>query len=113
MSDPHFRREQLEAARYYLGPRFRMVAAGDSSEPAATELATTYDIDCLAKPNRQPAPNAKAFYGMAAQKEAADRRTEPAPSSSRRASEGLPVVIVHHLCCFVAGTRSGRPSPGG
>jgi len=67
-SDPHFRREQLEAARYYLSPRFHVIAAGDSSEPAAIELATTYDIDCLARSNRQPAPNAKVFYGIAARK---------------------------------------------
>ncbi|MFI5459185.1 MAG: glycosyltransferase family 39 protein [Isosphaerales bacterium] len=67
-SDPHFRREQLEAARYYLSPRFRVVVIGDSAEPAATEPATTYDIDCLTKPNRQPDPKVKAFYGIAARK---------------------------------------------
>jgi len=67
-SDPHFRREQLEAARYYLSPRFRVIAAGDSSLPAATEPATTYDIDCLAKRNRPSAPNGKVFYGIVARK---------------------------------------------
>jgi len=67
-SDPHFRREQLEAARYYLSPRFRMVAAGNSSLPTATEPATTYDIFCLTKPNQPPALNAQTFHGIVARK---------------------------------------------
>jgi len=73
--DPRFGREQLEAARYYLSPWFRVVAAGDSSLPASTEPATTYDIFCLTKPSRAPAPNAKTFHGIVARKRSPNSNT--------------------------------------
>jgi mannosyltransferase len=46
-SDPRFPREQLEAARYYLEPRFRVIAAGSSPE---TTQSATYDVYCLTQP---------------------------------------------------------------
>ena len=36
-SDPRFPREQLEAARYYLSPRFRVVRAGESPRAPGIE----------------------------------------------------------------------------
>ncbi len=67
-SDPRFRREQLEAARYYLSPRFRVVGADEPAAQVANLPATIYDIDCLVKANtnRQSGPDAKAFYGISA-----------------------------------------------
>ena len=40
-SDPRFPREQLEAARYYLAPRFRVVTAGSTSEDGRIRRLTT------------------------------------------------------------------------
>jgi hypothetical protein len=67
-SDPHFRREQLEAARYYLGDQFKVVAAGDPAELAPPAETTTYDVYCTANPDRQLDPNDRIFRGIAAQK---------------------------------------------
>ena len=44
-SDPRFPREQLEAARYYLSPRFR-VAGRAKSRTERKAPTTTYDVYC-------------------------------------------------------------------
>jgi hypothetical protein len=57
-SDPRFPRDQIEAARYYLGPRFRVVSPGQEPEPGAAGQATTYDAYCLSLlENPAPGPN--------------------------------------------------------
>jgi mannosyltransferase len=63
-SDPRFPREQIEAARYYLSPRFRVVAAGESSKPGANDDVSTYDVYCLMEPMREPPPDAVVFHGL-------------------------------------------------
>jgi hypothetical protein len=62
-SDPHFPREQLEAARYYLAPRYRIVAAGS---PPETAQPATYDVYCLTQPRaaRAEGPVQREFYGL-------------------------------------------------
>jgi mannosyltransferase len=62
-SDPRFPREQLEAARYYLAPRFHVVAAG--STPEAVQ-PSTYDVYCLTRPDapRDEGPVRHIFYGL-------------------------------------------------
>lgn len=45
-SDPRFPREQVEAARYYLDDRYRVVAAGSEEVPAFT---ARYDVYCLTR----------------------------------------------------------------
>ncbi len=62
-SDPHFPREQLEAARYYLEPRFRVVAAGSAFEIGRS---ATYDLYCLTRPRttRDEEPTRGEFYGL-------------------------------------------------
>ena len=71
-SDPRFPREQLEAARYYLSPRFRVVSAGDSTELAGIEPTTTYQVYCLMQPwnIEDPPPNTKSFCGLSIREEA-------------------------------------------
>jgi mannosyltransferase len=71
-SDPRFPREQLEAARYYLSPRFRVVSAGDTTELTGIEPATTYQVYCLIQPWTIEAspPNTKSFYGLSIREEA-------------------------------------------
>jgi mannosyltransferase len=62
-SDPRFPREQLEAARYYLEPRFRVIAAGSNPESGQP---VTYDVYCLTRPNatRDEGPVRGEFYGL-------------------------------------------------
>jgi hypothetical protein len=62
-SDSRFPREQLEAARYYLAPRFRVVTAGSSPDDGQP---STYDVYCLTRP-RAPddeGPVEREFYGL-------------------------------------------------
>jgi hypothetical protein len=66
-SDSRFPREQLEAARYYLSPRFRVIAPDDRTlAESADQPGLIYDVYCLARP--EPPANSKAdeqaFYGM-------------------------------------------------
>ncbi len=62
-SDPRFPREQLEAARYYLEPRFRVIAAGSTPE---TGQSATYDVYCLTQPHatRDEGSVRGEFYGL-------------------------------------------------
>jgi mannosyltransferase len=60
-SDPRFPREQLEAARYYLTPRFRVVAAGEMSG-----AGPTCDVYCLMGAVPERTPDAEMFSGIAA-----------------------------------------------
>jgi mannosyltransferase len=62
-SDPRFPREQLEAARYYLAPRYRVVAAGSTPENGEP---LTYDVYCLTRPydSSEKGTIRQAFYGL-------------------------------------------------
>jgi hypothetical protein len=62
-SDPRFLREQPEAARYYLSPRFRVIAAGSNPEVGQS---VTYEVYCLSQPHpiRDEGPIREAFYGL-------------------------------------------------
>jgi 4-amino-4-deoxy-L-arabinose transferase-like glycosyltransferase len=62
-SDPRFPREQLEAARYYLEGRFRVIAAGSNPE---TGQSATYDVYCLTQPRarRDEGLARGEFYGL-------------------------------------------------
>lgn len=62
-SDPRFPREPLEAARYYLGPGFRVVAAGSTPE---IDRSASYDVYCLTRPyaTREERPAQREFYGL-------------------------------------------------
>ncbi len=66
-SDPRFPREQLEAARYYLSPRFRVAGAGESTERKATDR-TTFDVYCRTRTIDEIPATAHAFPGIIAQK---------------------------------------------
>jgi mannosyltransferase len=66
--DPRFLREPLEAARYYLGPGFRVVGAGESSEREAAGKAITYDVYCVTIPNDERHRNAQTFQGILVEK---------------------------------------------
>jgi hypothetical protein len=70
--DPRFPREPLEAARYYLSPRFRVVAAGKTDEPAKTGRTTTLEVYCLTQPPQaaNPEPNTRGFSGLIVRGEA-------------------------------------------
>jgi 4-amino-4-deoxy-L-arabinose transferase-like glycosyltransferase len=64
-SDPRFPRDQIEAARYYLSPRFRVVSDGEGPEPSAAVPATIYDAYCLSKSQSPaPGPNDHPFHGL-------------------------------------------------
>jgi hypothetical protein len=65
-SDPRFPREPFEAARYYLSPPFRVILAGETTEPEESGQATTYEVYCLtpAQPAGSPGPDTRAFYGL-------------------------------------------------
>jgi 4-amino-4-deoxy-L-arabinose transferase-like glycosyltransferase len=64
--DPRFRREQLEVARYYLEPRFRVVPAGEAIEPARIRQDITYEVVCRAQPPKGATPRSGSskFYGL-------------------------------------------------
>jgi uncharacterized membrane protein len=63
--DPRFPREPLEAARYYLGARFRVVLAGETTDSTAGGPATTYEVTCLARSNiRSSEPGEREFLGL-------------------------------------------------
>jgi 4-amino-4-deoxy-L-arabinose transferase-like glycosyltransferase len=50
-SDPRFPREELEAARYYLSPRFRVIPADDLvAVESADPTKPIYEVNCLAAP---------------------------------------------------------------
>jgi 4-amino-4-deoxy-L-arabinose transferase-like glycosyltransferase len=65
-SDPRFPRDQLEAARYYLSPRFHVVSGALGLEPsAAAAPAAIYDAYCLSRSQTAaPGANGQAFYGL-------------------------------------------------
>jgi 4-amino-4-deoxy-L-arabinose transferase-like glycosyltransferase len=70
-SDPRFPREQLEAARYYLSPPFRVIPADEQS--AATQAdagAPIYEVHCLSKPamTGTTGPDEPKSYGMSVTK---------------------------------------------
>jgi mannosyltransferase len=70
-SDPRFPRDQVEAARYYLSPRFDVVLAGEPLGPAdAAQPRTIYEAYCLAKPrmDRQSEPDLLELYGLIVKK---------------------------------------------
>ncbi len=62
-SDPRFPREQVDAARYYMGDRYRVVAAGSEDESAA---AARYDVYCLMRHQATAAdgPARREFDGL-------------------------------------------------
>jgi hypothetical protein len=63
--DSRFPREPLEAARYYLSPRFRVVLAGEIPEQTESKPSITYEVTCLPRPNRvDPEPGARVFHGL-------------------------------------------------
>jgi 4-amino-4-deoxy-L-arabinose transferase-like glycosyltransferase len=66
-SDPRFPREQLEAARYYLGEHADVVPPdAPVGGPGEDVLERTYDVYCLVRPSA-PEPAARderAFYGI-------------------------------------------------
>jgi 4-amino-4-deoxy-L-arabinose transferase-like glycosyltransferase len=65
-SNPRFPREQLEAARYYLEPRFRVVAAQSASHHGESSQAVTYHVYCLARSHapHDEGPVRGEFYGL-------------------------------------------------
>ena len=66
-SDPRFPREQLEAARYYLSPRFRVIPADErDGDDGATAAEPIYEVACLARPEygEKRGSGEHAFYGM-------------------------------------------------
>jgi hypothetical protein len=65
-SDPRFPREPLEAARYYLEPRFRVVADRSTTHDGEISSAVTYDVYCLTSPRatRDDGPTRPEFYGL-------------------------------------------------
>jgi hypothetical protein len=64
-SDPRFPREPIEAARYYLSPRFRVVLAGKTTDSPDVGPTTTYEVTCLARPNiAYSEPGGPEFHGL-------------------------------------------------
>lgn len=61
-SDPRFPREQLEAAHYYLTPRYFVMDEGSFKRPAGP----LYEVRCLTRPQGNPEQRAggRAFYGL-------------------------------------------------
>jgi 4-amino-4-deoxy-L-arabinose transferase-like glycosyltransferase len=63
--DPRFPREPLAGAQYYLSPRFRVVLAGESTEPIEGRPTITYEVTCLPRLDLvDPEPGARAFPGL-------------------------------------------------
>ena len=76
-SDPRFPREQLEAARYYLSPRFRVIPADERDrDDRATATEPIYEVSCLARPEYggESDPDEQAFYGMRVKRGRANSR---------------------------------------
>jgi hypothetical protein len=69
-SDPRFPREELEAARYYLGDRFQVETDGNSI--AINDQSIVFDAICHSQPapNVTPTANAQAFVGLSVTKRA-------------------------------------------
>ncbi len=65
-SDRRFPREPLEAARYYLGPRFRVIAAGETTELPTSPSTRTYQVYGLSQPGKtgDAALDMRPFYGL-------------------------------------------------
>ncbi len=66
-SDPRFPREQVEAARYYLSPRYQVAVAGElTSTAGAATAGRVYEIDCLPGPRYSGIrdPDQVEFYGL-------------------------------------------------
>jgi 4-amino-4-deoxy-L-arabinose transferase-like glycosyltransferase len=63
-SDPRFPREELEAARYYLGDRFRVEA--DRNPIAITDETVVYDALCHSRAEVEltPVENGRTFFGL-------------------------------------------------
>ena len=70
-SDPRFPRDQVEAARYYLSPRFDVVLAGEPLERAkVSQPGTIYQAYCLRKPrmDEKAEPDALELHGLVVKK---------------------------------------------
>ena len=64
-SDPRFPRDQIEAARYYLSPRYLVLSDRETSAPRTGEPATTYDAYCLADTRHALADSVtQQFHGI-------------------------------------------------
>jgi 4-amino-4-deoxy-L-arabinose transferase-like glycosyltransferase len=68
-SDPRFPRDQVEAARYYLSPRYRVVlgGTGDSGPPGRAETQAgqaVLEVDCLSAEQVREGDNVPGFYGL-------------------------------------------------
>jgi 4-amino-4-deoxy-L-arabinose transferase-like glycosyltransferase len=59
-SDPRFPRDQVEAARYYLDPRYRVVLDGAGSRSGEAVL----EVDCLSAEQVREGDNVPGFYGL-------------------------------------------------
>jgi hypothetical protein len=65
-SDPRFPRDQVEAARYYLSPRYRVVL-GESGSPGRAEIQAgqaVLEMDCLSAEQVREGDNVPGFYGL-------------------------------------------------
>jgi 4-amino-4-deoxy-L-arabinose transferase-like glycosyltransferase len=65
-SDPRFPRDQVEAARYYLSPRYRVVL-GDSGSSGRAETQAgqaVLEVDCLSAEQVREGDNVPGFYGL-------------------------------------------------
>jgi hypothetical protein len=79
-SDPRFPRDEVEAARYYLGPRFDVVSGSEGPESGAAKPATIYDAYCLSSSaNAAPGTSGQAFDGLVLK-----RRLETAVERQRK-----------------------------
>jgi mannosyltransferase len=70
--DPRFPRDQVEAARYYLSPRFDVVLADEAVERAKLyQQGTVYQVYCLTKPRMDgiAMPDAPEFHGLVVRRE--------------------------------------------
>ncbi len=65
-SDPRFPREQLEAARYYLAPPYRVVADDPATDRTEVRRGLTYHVTCLTQPQQRgdAEPGTQTFHGL-------------------------------------------------
>jgi mannosyltransferase len=66
-SDPRFPREQVEAARYYLSPEFRVIGAAEGSlDDHVDPSERIYEVICLSRPRSTEDldPDEIDFYGL-------------------------------------------------